>query len=491
LYKVRDFKVEDSSLHGVSVGWMGTAQDSELPKEDDGDTVMVGGEGDYKTATVFPTGSMSGIVKLLTFFRKGPFDVKAQYVNEAVLMPNTVKDLGNYRIELPPQTENKKIKVKAKMTLHGTFTIESAQMVEVEEYDETVKEKRELPPDPVEEEAKPEEGDAMKTDGEAADAMKTDGDGDAMKTDGDAAEAKTDADEPMAEGEDKPAEAPKAEAKKEPEKKYEWVEVIKKKKRTKRTDLNVVVTGTPGIPEATLQKLQDAETAMVSEMKEIIDTDAKRNDLEGYIFTTRDKVSETGELGPFISSKDREQFSSDLMKAEDWLYDNEGATKAQYIEKLEELKEFGNPVMWRFKEDSIRAEWVQAVAGTISNYRAAAENPGDKYGHIAADKLTKISAACAELDTWLTEKKTAQGNLPKTEKPVLVCADMEKRNQDLAKLADEILKEPKPAPPKEEKKVEEKKEEEAPKDEAAEPEPSPMASPEGENVDGPENMDVD
>merc|ERR1719456_1049680 len=38
LYKVREFKVEDTSLHGVSVGWMGAAADSEAPKEEDGDT---------------------------------------------------------------------------------------------------------------------------------------------------------------------------------------------------------------------------------------------------------------------------------------------------------------------------------------------------------------------------------------------------------------------------------------------------------------------
>lgn len=37
--------------------------------------------------------------------------------------------------------------------------------------------------------------------------------------------------------------------------------------------------------------------------------------------------------------------------------------------------------------------------------------------------------------------------MPKSERPVLICADMEKKNQELAKMADDILKEPKPAPP--------------------------------------------
>merc|ERR1711865_115834 len=148
-------------------GWMGTAE-AVAAKEEDGDAIMEAGEGEWKTATVFPAGSLNGILKLLTFYRKGPFDVKAQYVDEATLLPSTSKELGTYRIDLPVQAENKKIKVKAKMTLHGTFTIEGAQMVEDEEYEETVKEKRELPADPVEEEAKPEEP--------AADAAKADAD---------------------------------------------------------------------------------------------------------------------------------------------------------------------------------------------------------------------------------------------------------------------------------------------------------------------------
>jgi len=365
-------------------------------------------------------------------------------------------------------------------------------MVETEEYEETIKEKRELPPAP-DDEAKPEgeAADAMKTDGEG-DAMKTDGEGaDAMKTDGEAADAmKTDGDPdvPMVDGEQK-AEEKKPEVNKEPEKKYEWVNVVKKKKRDKRTDLKIIVTGAPGLSEAIVQSLMDAETAMQVEMREIIETDEKRNDLEAYIFTMRDRITESGEYGPFVSEKDREQFTSDLTKAEDWLYDSEGPTKAQYIEKVDELKEVGQPIVWRCKEDGLRGDWIDALNGTIVNYRGAAENPGDKYGHIAADKLAKIVSSCNELESWLAEKKAAQGSLAKTEKPVLICSEMEKKNQELAKTADEILKEPKPAPPKEEKKEEEKKEE-APK-EGAEASPEASPSPEGEGADGPQNMDVD
>jgi len=471
LYKVREFKVEDTSPFAVNVGWMGSSADAEAKDkvEEDGDTQMTGGEGEYKTATVFPAGSQMGVLKMLTFYRKGPFDMKAEYMDDKMLLPGTSKDLGSYRVELPPQTEPKKVKVKAKLSLHGTFTVESAQLVEEEEVEETVKEKRELPPEEPKPDAEP------------------------------AAEEKKDADAPMPEaakeeekkeGEAAP-EAKPEEKKKEPEKKYEWVDVVKKKKRTKRTDLTVNVTGKPGLSDNVLQKRMDEETAMQTEMREIIETDEKRNDLEGYIFNMRDKCSSSGEYGAFISQADREKFESDLMKAEDWLYDTEGATKAQYIEKLEELKSHGDVVVWRFKEDGMRAEWIQAVTGTIANYRNASEQPGEKYGHIAAEKLGKITTACLDLEKWLSDMKDKQEKVPKTEKPVLICADMEKKNQELAKMADEILKEPKPAPPKPEPKPEEEKKEEAKEGEAKEGEPAAAEGAAGAPADGPQNMDVD
>lgn len=215
-------------------------------------------------------------------------------------------------------------------------------------------------------------------------------------------------------------------------------------------------------------------------MKEIIETDERRNDLESYIFNMRAKIEAGQEYGEFISTSDREKFLSDLTKAEDWLYDTYEGTKTQFVEKLDELKKTGDAVAWRCKEYGMRNDWIAAVTGTIANYRAAAENPGEKYGHIAPEKLGTIISSCTELEQWLAEKRAQQEKVPKHERPVLVCADMEKKNHELAKKADDILKEPKPAPPKEEK-----------KDEAPKEETKPDAGNAAEPTDGPQNMDVD
>merc|ERR1712232_731860 len=104
---------------------------------------MDAAEGEFKTALVFPAGSAMPTVKTLTFYRKGPFEMKAEYASMEGLVPGTNQTLGTFKIDLPQQPAVKKVKVKAKLTLHGTFTIESAQLEEREEYEETTKEKRE------------------------------------------------------------------------------------------------------------------------------------------------------------------------------------------------------------------------------------------------------------------------------------------------------------------------------------------------------------
>merc|ERR1719277_502144 len=229
---------------------MGTGQQE---TGEDGDVNMADVEGQYKTSTVFPAGSMMNVLKMLTFYRKGPFEIKAEYVDPSVLPPGTPKELGTYKIDLPPQSEGKKVKVRAKLTLHGTFTIEGAQLVEEEEHEEVVKEKRELPQEeapaetPAEPatEAAPENGTApMETETNGNNGAKAEGEGETKNGEN---------------GEKKEEE--KVE-KKEPEKKYEWVDVKKTKKRTKKTDLTVTSSGTPGLAEEVIQRLMDNESAM-------------------------------------------------------------------------------------------------------------------------------------------------------------------------------------------------------------------------------------
>jgi len=222
-----------------------------------------------------------------------------------------------------------------------------------------------------------------------------------------------------------------------------------------------------------------------------VETDIARNDLESYILTMRDKVGDERELKSFASDADRTAFEGLLTSGEDWLYDNYEGKRVDFIEKLDSIKKVGSPISWRQQEFSQREDLIAAVLGTIGNYRGTAANPGEKYGHIAADKLQSIIKECTDLETWLLEAKEKQAAMQKYERPALLCVDMEKKNTELAKMADKILAEKKPEPPK--PKPEEKKEE-AKTDAPADAKDAPAAEAEAEapkTAEGPENMDVD
>merc|ERR1719428_1627992 len=101
------------------------------------------------------------VAKTMTFYRQAPFELKAAYSDDSKLLPGTSKELGSFTVSMPPAVLPQKVKVKAKITLNGTFAVENAAIVEEEEFEETVKEKRELPPAEVPAETpEPAEGEA-------------------------------------------------------------------------------------------------------------------------------------------------------------------------------------------------------------------------------------------------------------------------------------------------------------------------------------------
>ena len=168
-------------------------------------------------------------------------------------------------------------------------------------------------------------------------------------------------------------------------------------------------------------------------------TDEQRKNLEAYIVDMRKKLE--GVYAEFICATDAEKFQQDLTRVEGWLHDwtRQDAKLSEYIEKLDALNEVGEPVGWRCEEHRRRPGWIQAVEGTIANYRAAAAVPEQKYSHIAEEKLAKITEACNELSQWLKEARAKQEQLLPWQRPVLLCVDMEKKNEELRDTCDKIL----------------------------------------------------
>jgi len=298
LYKVREFKVEDTSPFPISVSWLSPAPTASVEK----------------TAVVLPAKSLMHLLKIMTFFRKESFELKVKYTDDKALLPGTPLEIGTYLIEVPAQAEPKKVKVKAVLTVHGTFLIQGAQLVEPEESPETVQD--ENMPD--------------------AAAATTAGDGQEKE---------------QSEQRKRPGEA----------------EATTTKKKQRRTDLTVKSVAALGLDASALKAYRDKEEAIQADMREIVEIGRVRNDLEAFILKMRGGLSE--KYAPFVKPEERDSIILAFEKAEDWLYDHPDDGKEVVLEKLKEMKQIGDPVEFRFREASQRPELVKSLDESVRTYK--------------------------------------------------------------------------------------------------------------------------
>ncbi|KAM5455704.1 adenyl-nucleotide exchange factor sse1 [Microsporum audouinii] len=278
VFRVRDFSVHDVINYPIEFTW---EQSPDIPDE-------------ATSLTVFNKGNVMPSTKILTFYRKQPFDLEARYSKPELLPGKTNPWIGRFSVKgvtADPNSDFMICKLKARLNLHGILNIESGYYVEDVEVEE-----------PIPEEKK--EGETMDTD---------DANGEA--------EAK-----------------PK---------------MRKVKKQLRKGDLPVVI-GSASLDPAVKEKLAEKENAMFMEDKLVADTEDKKNELESFIYELRDKVD--GIYADHASEEEKEKLKAKLTATEDWLYeDGEDTTKAVYMSKMDDLRFLSGPIVQRYL-DKLEAE---------------------------------------------------------------------------------------------------------------------------------------
>ncbi|EFQ98775.1 hsp88-like protein [Nannizzia gypsea CBS 118893] len=278
VFRVRDFSVHDVINYPIEFTW---EQSPDIPDE-------------ATSLTVFNKGNIMPSTKILTFYRKQPFDLEARYSKPDMLPGKTNPWIGRFSVKGVTADANSDFmicKLKARLNLHGILNIESGYYVEDVEVEE-----------PIPEEKK--EGETMDTD---------DANGEA--------EAK-----------------PKTR---------------KVKKQLRKGDLPVVV-GSASLDAAVREKLTEKENAMFMEDKLVADTEDKKNELESFIYELRDKID--GAYAEHASEEEKEKLKTKLTTTEDWLYEEgEDTTKAVYMSKMDDLRFLAGPIVQRYL-DKLEAE---------------------------------------------------------------------------------------------------------------------------------------
>lgn len=335
VFRVREFSVNDINLYGIKATW-------ELPSS------LPEGETDETEIEAFPSKNAIPSTKILTFYRKDPFDVQLVYSNPSAL-PNginpwiskaTIKDVtpdsnGNFSI----------VKVKVRLNLHGLGSVEGAYVVEEVEKEEQV---------PVE----------------------------------------------QAEGEQ-----PKTETRK--------VKTLVKKK-----DLTVI-GGVSGVNSQILSDYQEKEGQMHAHDKLILETEERKNALEEYVYDQRGKLDDRH--AAYATPEEKEVFRKELNAAEDWLYSEEGeeAPKSAYVSRLEGLQKYGNPIVYRYKEQENLPKAASVLRQSTNDFLTKAQSGDERYSHLSQDDLQKVIDTAANAAKWLDDNMVKQSERMKTENPVI------------------------------------------------------------------------
>lgn len=243
VFRVRDFSVHDIVTYPIEFIW---EQSPDIPDED-------------TSLTVFNKGNVMPSTKILTFYRKQPFDLEARYAKPEQLPGKFNPWIGRFSVKGVKADEKDDFmvcKLKARLNLHGILNVESGYYVEDVEVEEPE-------PEPKK------EGDAMETD----------------QANG-SAEAK-----------------PK---------------LRKVKKQVRKGDLQLVA-GTASLDEGVKGGLAEVEQQMFMEDKLVTDTEDKKNELEAYIYELRGKIDEL--YSEFASDEEKDKIRDKLEKTEvSWLY---------------------------------------------------------------------------------------------------------------------------------------------------------------------------
>jgi heat shock 70kDa protein 4 len=125
-FRVRDFAVQDIIRYPIEFTW---EKDPAIPDED-------------TSLTVFTKGNVLPSTKILTFYRKQPFDLEARYANPEALPGKTAPWIARFSVKgvkADGKDDFMVCKLKARVNIHGVLNVESGYYVEDQEVEEEVK----------------------------------------------------------------------------------------------------------------------------------------------------------------------------------------------------------------------------------------------------------------------------------------------------------------------------------------------------------------
>ncbi|CAL1385877.1 unnamed protein product [Linum trigynum] len=224
----------------------------------------------------------------------------------------------------------------------------------------------------------------------------------------------------------------------------------KLKKRTFRVPLKITEkTAGPGKPLSE-ESLAEAKR----KLEELNKKDAERrrtaeskNNLEGYIYSTKEKLETDEEFEKISTSEERQSFIEKLDEVQDWLYtDGEDATASEFEKRMESLKTIGDPIFFRYKELSERPDATKFARKYLTELKQIVEGWEANKPWLPKDRITEVLNDSEKLKSWLDEKEAEQKQTSASSKPAFTSEEVYTKVFKLQDKVTSINKIPKPKP---------------------------------------------
>ncbi|XP_009976344.1 PREDICTED: heat shock 70 kDa protein 4L isoform X4 [Tauraco erythrolophus] len=343
---------------------------------------------------VFSKNHAAPFSKVITFHKKEPFDLEAYYTHPHEV-PYPDSRIGRFTIQnVGPQHDgdNSKVKVKVRVNIHGLFSVANASIIEKQNI----------------------EGDHNDT---------------PMDTECGTKKAKKNvkSDSKEKNKQDHPAQ-PKAKAK------------------VKSIDLPIQASLYRQLGQDLINCYIENEGKMMMQDKLEKERNDAKNAVEEYVYDFRDKLC--GVFEKFITEEDSNKLTLMLEDTENWLYeDGEDQPKQVYMDKLQELRKFGQPIQERYMEHEERPKVLNELGKKIQLLMKAVEaykNKDEKYDHLDPAEMEKVEKYISEAMNWLNSKMNAQNKLSLTQDPVVKVAEILTKSKELDSFCNPIIYKPKP-----------------------------------------------
>ncbi|XP_054845640.1 heat shock 70 kDa protein 4L [Eublepharis macularius] len=408
-FKVREFSITDVVPYSITLRWQSSYEE---------------GTGECE---VFSKNHAAPFSKVITFHKKEPFELEAFYTHpHDVPYPDT--RIGHFVIQnVGPQHDgdNSKVKVKVRVNVHGIFSVANASIIEKQNVEGDASD---VPMD-TELSCKDQSKD------ELAKMQVDQDDGNHRNQTEQHSQADEETDNLGAEG--KTASGDKLD---------NAVQSGKAKTKIKSIDLPIQANLYRQVGQDLINCYIENEGKMMMQDKLEKEKNDAKNAVEEYVYDLRDKLC--GVYEKFITEDDSSKITLMLEDTENWLYeDGEDQPKHVYVEKLQEMKKFGDPIHERHMEHEERPKALNELGKKLQLLMKAVEgykNKDEKYEHIDPVDMEKVEKYTTEAMNWLNAKMNAQNRLSLTQDPVVKVAEIIAKYKELDNLCNPIIYKPKP-----------------------------------------------